>query len=169
LDRQQSIVDRQFIQNAAMMNMAMDDMDAAVGFSAGGGRVPIREIALAMTGKTVLNNINITNSSVGVVNTGDLARIDAAITITKHTDVEAVGAHIQRLTQAIIDASQLDAANKREMLDLVQSLADQVIRERKSSVIKALLKSIEERAQGVAAILEIVQGLAAAVRGVFGP
>jgi hypothetical protein len=167
-DRQQSIIDRQFIQNAAMMNMALDDMDAVAGFLTVGGRIPVREIALAMKGRTVLNNIHIANSNVGVVNTGDLARIDAAITMTKHTDVEAVGAHIQRLTQAILDAAALDQVNKQEMLDVVQTLADQVVRERKPSVIKALVKSLEDRAQGVAALVTIVEGLSKAITNLFG-
>lgn len=168
-DRQQSIVDRQFLQNAAMLNHALDEMDTIMGgLVQVGGRVPVGEIARAMKGKTILNNINIANSSVGLINTGDLARIDAAITLTKSTDVESIGAQLQRLTQAVLDTSDLGNSQRAEMLDLVQSLAEQVVRERKPSVIGALLKSIEDRAQGLAALVTIVEGLSTAIKNLFG-
>jgi hypothetical protein len=153
-----------------MLNLAHDEMDYIVGGIAPSiGRIPVGEIARAMKGKTILNNINIANSSVGLVNTGDLARIDAAITLTKSTDVEAIGAQLQKLTQAILDSKDMGKAQTAQMLDLVQSLADQVVRERKRSVIGALLKSIEDRAQGLAAIVTIVEGLSSAIKILFGP
>jgi hypothetical protein len=167
-DRQQSIVDRQFLQNAAMLNLSLDEMDAVVGLPLAGGRVPVAALAQAMRGRTVLNNIHVTNSTVGVLNTGDLARIDAAITLTKNTEVESIGVQLQKLTQAIVDTSDLDEARKKEMLDLVQSLAEQVVGPQKPSVMKALLKSIEERAQGVAAIFGVLDGLSAAFKLLFG-
>jgi hypothetical protein len=167
-DKLQSILDRQFIQNAAMMNAALDDMDAAVGMTLPGGRVPVTAIALAMKGKSVLNNIQITNSNVGMLNTGDLARIDAVITLTKNTDVETIGSQIQKLTQSIVNAADVAPAHKKEMLDLVQTLGEQVVGPRKPSVIKALLISIEDRAKGAAAIFSVVQGLSAAIKSLFG-
>ena len=121
-----------------------------------------------MKGKTVLNNINIANSTVGLVNTGDLARIDAAITLTKSTDVELIGEQLRRLTQAILDSNGVEKAQRSEMLDLVQSLAEQIVRERKPSVVRALLKSIEDRAQGVAALVTIVDGLSKALSSLLG-
>jgi hypothetical protein len=128
----------------------------------------VKEIAAALKGKSVLNNIHITNTSVGVLNTGDLARIDALITLTKNTDVETIGTQLQNLTQSIVDSPDLDDAQKKELLDLVQALAEQVVGPRRPSVIKSLLTSIEDRAKGMAAIFSVVQVLSAAVRGLFG-
>ncbi len=71
----------QFLQNAAMMNQAMDDMDSISGISTG-GRIPVTALANAMQKRHVYNNIRISNSTVGVLNTGDLAKIDAVITLT---------------------------------------------------------------------------------------
>jgi hypothetical protein len=70
-----------------------------------------------MQGKTVLNNIRISNSSVGVMNTGELARIDAVITLTKDTDCENIGQLLGQLTQVIIDSKDADSNAKREMLE----------------------------------------------------
>jgi hypothetical protein len=167
----QQIQNAQFVQNAAMLNLAMGEMDAVgelFGVPASSRLIPVAAIAQSMRGKTVLNNISINNSTVGLVNTGDLAKIDAAITLTRDTDAEAIGAQIQKLTQAIIDSGELTPDQKKEMLDLVQALADQVVRERKPSVMNALLTAIKERTEGAANIVTVVQGLAELIRGLFG-
>src|SRR4051812_20740802 len=76
-----------FVRNAAMLNHAMDSMDAVIGIPTG-GRIPIAAIAQAMNKGNTYNNISISNSQVGVLNTGELAKIDAAITLTKGSDAE---------------------------------------------------------------------------------
>jgi len=169
-DKMQSILDRQFIQNAAMMNMAADEMDAATGFMLPSGRIPVGEIAKAIKGRAVLNNITINNSNVGMLNAGDfsLAKIDAVITIAKGTDVEAVGNQLQSLTQAILDTAKINADQKKELLDLVQALGEQVVGPGKRSVIKSIMKGIEDRAQGLAAVFEIAKTLSAIINKYFG-
>ena len=161
----------QFLENAAMMNQAADEMDAIAGFSTGGGRIPVAALAGAMQKGSVYNNIRISNSSVGVLNTGNLARIDAVITLTKDTDVEAIGETLRNLTQTIIDAGEIEQKAKKELVDLIQSLGEQVVGstgERKPSVIMTLLRGIEERAKGTAAISAVVHQLVEVVTRIFG-
>lgn len=161
----------QFLMNAAMANQAMDDMEMVSGISLGGGRIPVAQMARAIQKGAVYNNIRISNSTVGVLNTGDLARIDAVITLTKDTDVEGVGQQVKSLVQTVIDSNELNNASKKEFIDLIQALADQVVGargERKPSVIMALLRSVEERAKGLVAISQVVAGLAQAIHRVFG-
>jgi hypothetical protein len=161
-----------FLQNAAMMNQAADDLDSFAGFSTTGGRIPVGALAKAAEKKgPVYNNIRISNSTVGVLNTGDLARIDAVITLTKDTDVEAIGQTLMKLTQAIIDAKEIEQKAKRELVELIQSLAEQVVgsqRQRKPSVIMTLLHGIEQRAAGIVALSTIVQQLVQVVTTMFG-
>jgi hypothetical protein len=161
----------QFIQNAAMINQSMDDMDMISGISLGGGRIPVAALAGAMNRGSTYNNISINNSTVGVLNTGDLARIDAVITLTKDTDVEPIGEAIKALTQAIIDSKDVDGKAKKEIIDLVQSLAEQVVGsqgQRKPSVISTLLRGIEERAKGYVAISAVVKQLVEIATDIFG-
>jgi hypothetical protein len=149
----------QFLQNAAMMNQAMDHMDEITGFGQSGGRIPVAALAGAMKHGSTYNNINIANSTVGVINTGDLAKIDAVITLTKDSDVEDIGTAIKTLTQAIIDAGEIDKAAKRDLLDLVQAIGEQIVTQRKKPILFSLFKGIEERAKGYVAITTAVQGL----------
>lgn len=167
-ERWQSIQNIQFLQNAAMMNQSLDDMDEISGISSSGGRIPVSEIARAMQRKQTYNNINITNSQVGVVNTGDLAKIDAAITITTGSDTAIIGQKLKALTQAVVDANEMNAAAKNEMVELLQSLSDQIVGGRRRSVIVSLLKSIEDRAKGINAIVQLAASLKSAILALFG-
>jgi hypothetical protein len=166
----QAILNAQFIQNVAMLNHAMDEMDAAVPIGPPSARLPIGDLARAMQ-KTrhVYNNINVTNSKVGVINTGDLAKIDAAITMTQGTDVDQIGRDIKLLTEAVLDAQDLAADTKSEIVEMIQSISDQVVGARKRSVIAALLKSIEEHAKGANDVIQLVTSLGSAITALFGP
>jgi len=160
----------EFLMNAAMMNQNLDDMDAVVGFRTG-GRIPVAALAGVMHRGSTYNNIRITNSTVGVLNTGDLAKIDAVITLTKDTDVEQIGTAIKALTQAVIDAQDIGQKDKKELVDLIQSLAEQVVGSQggsKPSVIITLLRGIEERAKTFVALSNTVQALIEAVNKIFG-
>jgi hypothetical protein len=160
-----------FLRSAAMMNQAMDQMDSITGIPLGGGRIPVAALAGAMTKGATYNNIHINNSQVGVLNTGDLARIDAVITLTKDTDVEPIGKAITALTQALIDSKEIDEKGKKDLLDLVQSLAEQIVGAqgaRKPPVIMSLLRGIEERAKGYVAISAVIQQLVQVVTSMFG-
>ena len=128
-------------------------------------------LANAMQKRHVYNNIRISNSTVGVLNTGDLARIDAVITLTKDTDVEAIGDILKNLTQAVIDARDIEKKVKKDLIELIQSLAEQIVGSqgpRKPSVIITLLRGIEERAKGIVAISAVVHQLGTVVMKMFG-
>jgi hypothetical protein len=159
----------EFLRNAAMMNLALDDMDAITGIYSPTGRIPVNWLAMAAKGeeKKVYNNIHINQSSVGILNTGDLAKIDAVITLTKGTDVELIGKEIENLTQVIIDASDVQGNDKKEIIDLVQSLAEQIQSSRKRSVLVSLLHGLEARIQTVSAAIPIYEKLRPLVERLF--
>jgi hypothetical protein len=152
----------------AELNHIMDEMDATVGIRSG-GRYPVSALAAAMKrGTAVYNNIKIDNSTVGVVNTGILEKIDAVITISKDSDAELIGQHLKALTEAVAVSNEVQQAEKQEFLDLIQTLGEQVVGPRKKSVVLSLMTSIEDRAKGIAAIMTVASGLATAVRALFG-
>ena len=113
------------------------------------------------------NNINVSNSQVGVINTGDLAKIDAAITMTAGSDADAIGRQLRELTQAVLDAGDIAAEQKKELIELIQALSEQVVSARKKPVIMSLLRSIEERAKGANAILQLVMALKGFIAQLF--
>jgi hypothetical protein len=154
--------------NAAMTNQALDDMDAMVGFGRSGGRIPVAAIAQAFRRGSVYNSINVNNSQVGLINTGDLAKIDAAITLTAGSDADAVGRDLKALAEAIIEAKNIEAETKKELIELLQGISEQVVSGRKKSVVGSLLKAVEERAKGLNAIVQLVSSLRAGIAQLFG-
>jgi hypothetical protein len=160
---------RGYLMNAAALNHAQDEMDAMMPFGQTGGRIPVAAMAMAFQkGSSVNNHITVTNSQIGLINTGDVQKIDAAITLTAGSDAEAVGKQLQALTQAVIDSSEVAADQKRELVELLQALSDQVVRSRTKSVALSLLTAIEERAKGVNALVQLVASLNAGVSALFG-
>lgn len=149
----------QFLQAAAMANQALDDMDMVTGMRTTGGRVPVAALAMAARGsdRNVYNNIKINQSTVGILNTGDLAKIDAVITLSKETDIEQIGMQLKELTQAIVDSKENSDNEKQELIDLVRSIAEQIQSSRKKSVIISLLKGFEARIQTVSAAIPIYE------------
>lgn len=146
------IMNMQFLQNAAMMNLALDDMDMVTGFPLSGGRMPVQALAQAMRRSHTLNNIHISQSQIGVLNTGSIQRIDAAITLSKGSDAEEIGKQINALTQSVIQSKDLDAAQQNEIIDLTETLAEEVVGKRKPATITAVMKAITEKVNGVAAL-----------------
>ncbi len=167
-DRLQSIQDRQFLQAAAMINQSLDDMDAVVGFSAGGGRIPIHAIAQGIRRGAVLNNIHIANSQVGAVNTGDYVRIDAAITMMRGSDAEEAGTIIRALAEGVANTRGLDPKHKEELVDLIDALSDEIVKRRKPSVVRSLFRSLKENVQDIAALSGIAEALGAALEKILG-
>jgi hypothetical protein len=158
----------QFLQNAAMMNHAMDEMDSITGLGQLGGRIPVAALAGAMSNKSTNNHINISNSTVGVINTGDLAKIDAVITLTKDSDVDSIGVAIKTLTQTIVDSKEADRATKQDLIELVQAIGEQIVGQRKKSILLSLFKGLEERAKGYVGITTAAQSLILIAKSLLG-
>jgi hypothetical protein len=158
---------RKFLMNAAMMNQTMDHMDEITGLGRTGGRIPVAAIAGAFRRSAVYNNIKVTNSQVGMINTGDLAKIDAAITMTAGSDADAIGRQVRELTQAVVDARDIAQEQKKELVELIQALSEQVVSARKKPVMASLLRSIEERAKGANAIIQLVMSLKETIEQFF--
>jgi hypothetical protein len=93
---------RKFLMVAAGANQAADDMDSMVGLGRVGGRIPVEALARAASMSRTYNSIRIANSNIGVVNTGNLARIDAAVTISQGTEAAEFGARLKDLVEKII-------------------------------------------------------------------
>lgn len=159
--RLQEVTFLQWLQNAAMINQANDDMDAVMGFGPRMGRIPVAEIARAASRSRTYNNIQISNSTVGVLNTGNLARIDAAITISQGTDTEEFGARLADLTQAIVNDTKASAELKQQMLEVAQAISDQAITSKKPSdvVVTTLFGRLKELASNTAVVAEAVEKL----------
>jgi hypothetical protein len=134
-----------------MMNQAMDQMDMVTGFRTPEGRMPVQTLARAMQRSHTLNNLNISQSQIGVLNTGSVEKIDAAITLSKGSDAELIAEQLRALTEAVISSEDLNAAQKNELLDLTETLAEEVVGKRKPGTIVAVMNAVTEKLKDLAA------------------
>jgi polyhydroxyalkanoate synthesis regulator phasin len=157
----------EFLKHAALANQALDDMDRISGFPTAGGRIPIAELARAVQKGSVYNNIHISNSQVGVVSAAEVARIDAAITLTQGSDAAVLGEQLKRLTEAVVNNGSISAEDRKELIDLLQSLAEQIVGQRKPAVVRSLANAISDKVKGAIALAPLAHDLIEAIRQFF--
>jgi len=153
---------REWLKSSAMMNYASASMDNMLGGLGGQSpRIPVETIARAASMANTYNNINISNSNVGAVNTGNLARIDAAITMSKGTEAEEFGARLKDLTQAILADTKVSVETKQELVEVAQAISDQAIGSKRPSkiVVATLFGRLQELAGNVTMIAGAVEKL----------
>ncbi|SIP93611.1 hypothetical protein SAMN05880561_101315 [Rhizobium sp. RU33A] len=132
---------RNWLKSAAMLNQAMDDMDAVMPLGGTVGRIPVADIAKATSSFRTYNNIHVTNSNVGVINTGNLAKIDAAITMSVGTDAEEFGARLKDLTDAVLQEASVDDDAKRQIVEVIDAIAQQASAKQPSATVIGTLFS----------------------------
>ena len=165
--KMEEISHMRFLRNAAMMNQAQDDLDAALGIPTSPGRIPVSSLALAMKKQPTLNNISISNSQIGVLNTGSIEKIDAAITLSKGTDAEIVARHINNLIDAVTQSNDIDNNEKNEIIDLAESLSDQIVRHQKIIIIKTIINAIKDRIGEIPSLYMVVNDLFSSINDMF--
>lgn len=156
----------EFLKYGAMLNYLEEDASRLTGYPFP-RRLPVAEIAAALERKSVLNNINISQSQIGVLNTGSIQKIDAAITLSKGSDSEVVGASLQDFADGVIKAPELSASEKNELLELTETLAEQVVSTRKPATIRAIMKEMTARVGDVAALTGAFSKLYDSVKGLL--
>jgi len=102
-----------------------------------------------------LNNIHVDRSTVGAINTGEVAKIDVSITLLQQAGNKDISEALRSLTQAIIDASEMPEDSKSQALDQVGYLSEQAAaaaKDRKPGMIRAALSAITQTATTVSAV-----------------
>jgi hypothetical protein len=117
-----------------------------------------------------LNNITVKDSSVGVLNTGNLEIVDSAITALKaNPQTQDVAGAILKLASAIAD-SELPAEKKNEAIEILSTVATEATApegKRKSSVVKRLLAGFPTLIQTSASAIEIWKTVEPIMRAMF--
>jgi hypothetical protein len=102
-----------------------------------------------------LNNIRVERSTVGAINTGEVAKIDVSITVLQQAGNKDISEALKSLTQAIIDASDMPKDSKSQTLDQVAYLSEQATaasKDRKPGMIRAAFSAITQTATTVSAV-----------------
>lgn len=136
------------------INFAMDAMDDAVGIHGITPRYPERQ-TIIHAGDMTLNNINVSNSEIGVLNTGTIASVDSTVTVMKTEGNTELASAVTALSEAIIKSAELTKDQKNETLEMLYSLSSEAVvprESRKLGIVRALLSGLSGMLGDVASL-----------------
>lgn len=153
------------------MNYLEDYMQWVVGLTSTPPRYDATQIHSTInTGDVVLNNISVDRSVIGVVNTGNVEKIDSAITIMKQSGEEDLSEAIQRLSEAVLTNQEADSELKKEILDILNVLSSQAVmpvENRSSSAMQILIKRLGNLYNSIKPLKEIWETLSKIIENAF--
>jgi hypothetical protein len=159
---------RQNEESERMINFLQDQMASMAGMPPMGPRFPERKII--HTEGAILNNINIHDSQIGVVNTGYVQTIDAAVTTIREHGNGPLSEALSSLTEAVVAESQLDEEHRKEVLELISTISAEASlpeAKRRKSIIRPLVAEIGQMLQGTAAAVAIYDRVLPLLRSLF--
>ena len=142
--RFQDMNERQLDSLERQMNYLSAQMESSVGMPGILPRYPERRRVIH-TGQTTLNNFNVSNSQIGVLNTGTIQNVDATVTVLRTGGESDLATALTELAQAVISDSAIVDQTKNQILELLNELAEQAVapnEKRKPAVARAILAEL---------------------------
>ena len=132
------------------LQQTMEYCDKTIDFQLGFTSQPPVPMKVAVeVGDVTLNHINISNSNVGMVNTGKIQAesIDLSIDALIRGNEQELAKAIKDLTTATLQAQQVTDANRNEIIELLAHIAEESIKPpeyRKKSIIMSAISRVGE-------------------------
>jgi len=155
--------------NERMINYLSDQMSFSVGLPPMGPRFPEPPQPIHISG-VKLNNINVSNSVVGTINTGTIGAVDQTISALIQLGEPSLAEGIKSLTEAVIGSSDLSENQKNELIEILGAVASEAAtpkEERKNLVVKTLLERGEQILSVANDITDVAQKWWPVLLGVF--
>lgn len=146
---------------ASVGNQTVDNMEAIMGLPPGslGGRLHIPPAPPAInTGSNTYSNIQVDNSVVGSINTGSIKKLDIMMSAMQGRDNQELADVFKNLTQAILDATDLEQSNKDSALECLSFLSEEACTpemSRRLTMGKAAISKLEQILSNVGSIASV--------------
>lgn len=108
--------------NERMINDLRDQIWSSVGLVPRGPRFPPRPRSVNIGG-VKLNNISVTNSVVGAINTGSIGTIDQSISALVQIGEQNLSEAIKALSEAILQSGDLSRNQKNELIECLSVIS----------------------------------------------
>lgn len=139
-------------ESERLINYMTGQMEATFGMSGLSPRFPERRTIQG--GNVTLNNIKVSNSTIGVLNTGTIETVDSAVTVIRQTDPQ-LSAELLTFSQSVISEANLPPELKNKVLELLSVIATEATapkEKRRSFAIRPLLQELATLASGAAGL-----------------
>lgn len=153
--RFQNAIDQQLEDHERNINFLTAQMESVVGFPGILPRYPERQRRVIHTGALTLNNIHVSNSNVGIINTGTLQNVDASVTVLKSEGNAELANSIAALAQAVIELRDVADGTKNQILEILGAVSQEAVvpkEKRKPAVVRALISELSNLLGGIAAL-----------------
>lgn len=143
---------------ASMINYLTAEMESVAEFP---GLLPRMEVPhpVIHAGHT-FHNIKVDRSVIGAINTGVIHSLDVAMTNIRAGGDEQVADSLRRMTEALIQSTDLATEQKNEALDHLAVIAEQASRpkqQRNVGALKVIIPAFERIIQNSAALVVLWQ------------
>lgn len=150
----QQAAQMQYVRLIQQANYSIDMMEATVGLY---GVFPRYEVPQPVVhqGPFTFHNIKVDRSVVGSINTGEVKRIDVAMSHIKTSGNEELVKALKEFTEAVIAETELDAKIKNQIIEQISFLAYQSAlpkENRKTGIVKAVLLGLKDTVSTIASL-----------------
>jgi len=169
-EKWQNLLLRQNEELARVYNHLLDQAEAVVGLPGIYPRIRTAERTIVNTGPMNFNNISVKDSVVGVINTGQVQQLDVAVDVVRDGGQKELADALQKLSQAVLDAPDLAAAQKNEAIEHLSFLAEQAAlpkEKRQSSIGKIVITGLERVVNAAASVSTLWPHLCSLLQGLF--
>lgn len=132
---------QQIENNERMINYLSDAMAAQVGLPPMGPQFSQRPRPVNVGG-VKLNNISVSNSVIGTINTGSIGSVDQSISALVQLGEPALAEAIKSLSEAILQSGDLTRSQQNELVEILSVLAREAAtpkERRRGAVVQTLL------------------------------
>jgi len=151
------------------MNYLTDMMEATVGLYGVLPKYKIRQ-PVVYQGPLTFHNIKVDQSVIGSINTGEVQRIDVAMSHIKTSGNEELVKALKEFTEAVIAETKLDAELKNQIIEQISFLTSQSAlpkEKRKSGIIKAVLLAVKNMVSTIVALSPLWNNLQPLLEHIF--
>lgn len=161
------------LQNAAherMLNYLSDEMSVIAGLPPIGPRFPERRPPVTVTGAT-FHSINVKDSNVGVINTGQLHQVDTAVSVIGQQGDPQLAGTLKILIEAVMAHANMGAENQREAVEILSALGSEAVlpkEQRRAGVARPLIGRLRELLSVASDLATVGQASVPIISAAFG-
>jgi hypothetical protein len=121
--------------------------------------------------KLTLNNINVDRSTIGSINTGNIGRLDIAMTQIRNRGESGPVEALRELTEAVLKTQEIAEATKDELVEQISFLAQQIAlpkEQRSLTIAKTVFKSLTTSISTAAGLMTLWPKVEPVLRSALG-
>ena len=118
-----------------------------------------------------LNNIRIDNSSIGILNSGNIQSIDQSVTMLDRSGESDVAIALAKLTEAVANDPGGNSVLKNQIVDILSTVggeAEKPKEQRKIGTVRAAINELATLFGGLAGLSQLWETYAPTLRSFFG-